>query len=95
MSQSRSTSLSLLRSNAALIFEDYKISVAYFEARYTQRDTVPEIRRLLGLRDTDNADSKYPRFPPILCQDDDTKAAAKRFLNPVLFRVRFCLSSRD
>ena len=89
MSQSRSTSLSLLRSTAAIIFEEYNISAGYFDAKNTERDTVPEFRQLLGQSTPSTNKVTYARFPPILCKDDDVSMPTKRFLNPVLFRVKF------
>jgi len=92
MSQSRSTSLSLLRVNAALIFEEYNISASHFNAKYTERNTISELQRLLG-QSTDSLTKKveYARFPPILCKDNDASSPIKRFLNPVLFRVRYLI----
>ena len=92
MSQSRSSSLSTLRSYSSLIFDHYCLSAEFFESKYN-REQVDEIRKLLGCVVADPAKNtfKYSRFPPILCKGDDTKAANKRFLNPVLFRVRICV----
>jgi len=89
MSQSRSSSLTLLRGNAVFIFERYRLSAQYFQSKY-DREGVPEIRRLLGITWTDKLmkSPNYARFPPVICKDDDANTPTKRFLNPVLFKVR-------
>ena len=89
MSQSRSSSLASLRNVAVLIFEHYHLSAEHFQSKY-DREQVPEIRGLLGCTWTDKEmkSPDYARFPPIICKDDDPNTPSKRFLNPVLFKVR-------
>jgi hypothetical protein len=88
MSQSRSSSLTSLRSYSSLIFDHYNFSAEFFESKY-DREQVPGIRKLLGctVADPTKETFKYARFPPIICKGDDPDAVNKRFLNPVLFRV--------
>ncbi|KAF8953786.1 hypothetical protein BDZ97DRAFT_1767156 [Flammula alnicola] len=89
MGSSRSSSLMLLRREAASIFG---VPAKYFTESDTApgppaRDTILEIQSLLGSIVNPNGLADYPRFPPILCFDGDTTKVNKRFLNESLLMV--------
>ncbi|KAF8956123.1 hypothetical protein BDZ97DRAFT_1758592 [Flammula alnicola] len=92
MGSSRSSSLGMLRQQAANIFG---LSPEYFaesdKAPPPQRDTIPEIQSLLGsgVNGTGPASKvlTYPPFPPILCLGGDTEKIENRFLNEHLFMI--------
>ena len=93
MSHSRSNSLAALRSYSNLIFTEYCLCAKVFESKY-DREQVVDIRKLLGCTlDPATNTFKYARFPPIICKGDDAEIVSKRFLNPVLFRVRILLET--
>jgi len=77
-----------LRNNAVLIFDSYGLSAQHFESKY-DREKVGKIRELLGcIINPIKKSTEYAQIPPVICKDDDPSNVSKRFLNPVLFKVR-------
>ena len=85
----RSNTLSNMRYESA--FAIFGLPAEYFknESGNIARDTIPEIRRMLGYSIDEDGVPEYPSMAPILCLNDDPSDPSNYFLNPCLFRVRY------
>lgn len=84
---SRSSTLSnIRRDSAATIFD---LPAHYFENTATSipRDTIPEIRQLLGYSVDEEGNVTYAKIAPVMCLNGDTSEVHNYFLHPCLFRV--------